>query len=71
MIECHVQYRPILQAFTSVASTIAAALSHRNHASAEIPHDSCGAQESDKRNTLYYKGLLLSCSSESEFSNLE
>ena len=70
MIECRIQYRHIMQVFSSVASTIAAALSHRNLAFAEIPRDSCGAQDIDKRNTLYYKGLLVWCSYETAFSNL-
>jgi hypothetical protein len=46
-----------MQVFASVASTIAVALSHGNLVSADIPRDNCGAQDSDKRDTLYYQGL--------------
>jgi hypothetical protein len=53
MTECRAQYIPIIQAFSSVASTIATAFLRENLASAEVPRDSCGAQDSDKGNTMY------------------
>jgi hypothetical protein len=53
MAECLAHYTPIMQAFPSVGSTIAAALSRENLASAEVPRDSCGAQDNDKSNILY------------------